>query len=208
MASNTTQATAAHQNTDALLALAQHSIAKDKRAWTHEHHTPKRRLASRGDHGECKRRRHVMTSDIHWADQSRPLNDCEPRNHRQINPEQSCLALQTDSSDPNDQIAVTNLTHLERHLCRAEALHKIKCTMKVIARDDPSDARRESARVLLEMMSAVPDLLTPSPNNVDSKCEVSCTYDSLPSTHRTTMLHAEQATSQQTHCPLSPSHAQ
>ena len=114
-----------------------------------------------------------MTSDIHWSDQSRPLNDCEPRNHRQTNPKQSYLALQTDSSDPDDQIAVTNLTRLERHLCRAEALHKIKCTMKLIAREDPSDARRESARVLLEMMSDVPDLLTTSPNNLDSECEVS-----------------------------------
>jgi hypothetical protein len=208
MASSSTQSAAAHQNTDALLALAQHSIAKDSGAWAQEHRTPKRRLASRRDHGECKRRRHVMTSDIHWSDQSRPLNDCEPRNHRQTNPKQSYLALQTDSSDPDDQIAVTNLTRLERHLCRAEALHKIKCTMKVIAREDPSDARRESARVLLEMMSDVPDLLTTSPNNLDSECEVSCTYDSMPSTHQTTVLHAEQATSQQKHCPLNPSHAQ
>ena len=213
MASSSTQPTAASQNTDALLALAQHSIA-DKEAWTQVRRTHKRTLASRRAHAECKRRRHVVTGDTHWADQSRPLNELKPQTHRvPTSPTQCCPAHQTPQPATNDQMALTNQTTSERHLHRAAALDKIKCTLKLIAREDPVDARRESARVLLEMMSDAPNL-SPSRTNLDSDSEVSRMDDSdsvsnrhsIPTT--STGLDAEQATLQQKPDSVTLSHVQ
>ena len=193
MASSSTQPTA-----EALLALAQHSTA-DNEAWTRVRRTQKRTLASRRAHAECKRRRLAMTGDTHWADQSRPLNNLKPQTQRV--PTQCSLTHQTPQPATNDLTAVTNQTTSEHHLHRAAALDKIKCTLKLIAREDPVDARRDSARVLLEMMSDAPSL---SPTNLDSDSEVSCMDDSdsvsnghsIPTTYGSTGLGAEQATTE------------
>ena len=214
MASSSTQPTAASQNTDALLALAQHSIA-DKEAWTQVRRTHKRTLASRRAHAECKRRRHVVTGDTHWADQSHQLNDLKPQTQRvPTSPTQCCPAHQTQPAT-NAQMAVTNQTTSDRHLHRAAALDKIKCTLKLIAREDPVDARRESARVLLEMMSDAPNL-SPSRTNLDSDSEVSRMHDSdlvsnghsIPTTYGSTGLDAEQAILQQKPDLVTLSHVQ
>ena len=199
MASSSTQSPAARQTTGTLPALSQ-PIA-DKVAWTQGGRTRKRTLNSRQAH-DCKRRRHVMTSDIHWSDQSRPLNDWEPQTQRQMvptSPTHCCPALQTEPTETNDQTAVTKQTSPECHH-RASALHTIKCTLTVIAREDPNDTRRESARVLLEMMSDVSAELT-STEDLHSDSKIPCTYgsDSDSSEFSLPSTCASQATLQQTH---------
>ena len=176
MASSSTQPIAASQNSEALLALAQHSKA-DNEAWTRVRRSHKKTLASRWAHAECKRRRLAVTGDTHWADQSHPLNNLKPQTQRaHTSPTQYCPAHQTQPAT-NDLMAVTNQTTSEHHLHRAAALDKIKCTLKLIAREDPVDARRESARVLFEMMSGAPSRSSRR-TNLDSDSDVSCMDDS------------------------------
>jgi len=74
-------------------------------------------------------------------------------------------------SNPDDQLAsaitIANQKRSERRLCQSTARQQIVCILKLIAIEDADEVRRESARVLVQMMSA-------NPNPTNSCGEVSC----------------------------------
>jgi len=180
MSCSSTQSTSAHDDSKSA---AHYYVIADTETCTQERRAHKRTLASRRDHGECKRRRHVMVTDIHWADQSRPSSLAGPQRQRQTESSTPpCPVHQAELSKQNDQAVFTKQTGSELHLHQSVACHKIKCVLNEIAAHDPCEARRESARVILEMMPA-----ESSPTNLDSDSNVSaldlCESDCESSTH-------------------------
>ena len=166
MSCSSTQSTSAHDDSKSA---AHYYLTADTGTCTQERRAHKRTLASRRDHGECKRRQHVMVADIHWADQSRPSSLAGPQRQRQTESTTPlCPVHQPELSNQNDQAVFTKQTGSELHLHQSVARHKIKCVLKEIAAHDPCEARRESARVMLEMMPA-----ESSPTNLDSDSNVS-----------------------------------
>ena len=166
MSCSSTQSTSAHDDSKSA---AHYYLTADTGTCTQERRAHKRTLASRQDHGECKRRQHVMVADIHWADQSRPSSLAGPQRQRQTESTTPlCPVHQPELSNQNDQAVFTKQTGSELHLHQSVARHKIKCVLKEIAAHDPCEARRESARVMLEMMPA-----ESSPTNLDSDSNVS-----------------------------------
>ena len=125
---------------------------------------------------ECKRRRQV--ADIPWSDQSRPSGLARTQMQQQTEsttptttPHYYDHHHQMGFSNPDEQLAsaITIAKHKrsERHLRQSTARQQIVCVLKLIAIEDADEARRESARVLLEMMSA-------NLNPTNSCGEVSC----------------------------------
>ena len=59
-------------------------------------------------------------------------------------------------SNPDDQITITmaNQHSSERHLRQSAARQEIVRVLKLIAVEDADEARRESARVVLQMLTA------------------------------------------------------
>merc|ERR1712166_575708 len=166
MSCSSTQSTSAHVDSKSA---AHYYLIADTGTCTQERRAHKRTLASRRDHGECKRRQHVMVADIHWADQSRPSSLAGPQRQRQTESTTPlCPVHQPELSNQNDQAVFTKQTGSELHLHQSVARHKIKCVLKEIAAHDHCEARRESARVMLEMMPA-----ESSPMNLDSDSNVS-----------------------------------
>ena len=166
MSCSSTQSTSAHDDSKSA---AHYYLIADTGTCTQERRAHKRTLASRRDHGECKRRQHVMVADIHWADQSRPSSLAGPQRQRQTESTTPlCPVHQPELSNQNDQAVFTKQTGSELHLHQSVARHKIKCVLKEIAAHDHCEARRESARVMLEMMPA-----ESSPTNLDSDSNVS-----------------------------------
>ena len=166
MSCSSTQSTSAHDDSKSA---AHYYLTADTGTCTQERRAHKRTLASRRDHGECKRRQHVMVADIHWADQSRPSSLAGPQRQRQTESTTPlCPVHQPELSNQNDQAVFTKQTGSELHLHQSVARHKIKCVLKEIAAHDHCEARRESARVMLEMMPA-----ESSPTNLDSDSNVS-----------------------------------
>ena len=134
-----------------------------------KHHT--RSSAPRPD-GECKRRR--LVADIPWSDHSRPSVPAQS----QMQQTESTSPTTTNNhstlpelSNPDDQLAsaitIANQKRSERHLRQSTARQQILCILKLIAIEDADEVRRESARVLVQMMSA-------NPNPTNSCGEVSC----------------------------------
>merc|ERR1712166_1117276 len=166
MSCSSTQSTSAHDDSKSA---AHYYLTADTGTCTQERRAHKRTPASRQDHGECKRRQHVMVADIHWADQSRPSSLAGPQRQRQTESTTPlCPVHQPELSNQNDQAVFTKQTGSELHLHQSVARHKIKCVLKEIAAHDPCEARRESARLMLEMMPA-----ESSPTNLDSDSNVS-----------------------------------
>ena len=166
MSCSSTQSTSAHDDSKSA---AHYYLIADTGTCTQERRAHKRTLASRRDHGECKRRQHVMVADIHWADQSRPSSLAGPQRQRQTESTTPlCPVHQPELSNQNDQAVFTKQTGSELHLHQSVARHKIKCVLKEIAAHDHCEARRESARLMLEMMPA-----ESSPTNLDSDSNVS-----------------------------------
>ena len=152
MSCSSTQSTSAHDDSKSA---AHYYLIADTGTCTQERRAHKRTLASRRDHGECKRRQHVMVADIHWADQSRPSSLAGPQRQRQTESTTPlCPVHQPELSNQNDQAVFTKQTGSELHLHQSVARHKIKCVLKEIAAHDHCEARRESARLMLEMMPA------------------------------------------------------
>ena len=166
MSCSSTQSTSAHDDSKSA---AHYYLTADTGTCTQERRAHKRTLASRRDHGECKRRQHVMVADIHWADQSRPSSLAGPQRQRQTESTTPlCPVHQPELSNQNDQAVFTKQTGSELHLHQSVARHKIECVLKEIAAHDHCEARRESARLMLEMMPA-----ESSPTNLDSDSNVS-----------------------------------
>ena len=63
---------------------------------------------------------------------------------------------QMGCSNPDDQITITmaNQHSSERHLRQSAARQEIVRVLKLIAVEDADEARRESARVVLQMLTA------------------------------------------------------
>ena len=138
-----------------------------------KHHT--RSSAPRPD-GECKRRRQV--ADIPWSDHSRPSVPAQNQMQQQAESTSPTTTQryydhhhQAELSNPDDQLAsaitIANQKRSERHLRQSTARQQILCILKLIAIEDADEVRRESARVLVQMMSA-------NPNPTNSCGEVSC----------------------------------
>ena len=107
-------------------------------------------------------------SELHLLNISMDQTGQTPKNHS-TPPTiiQSVPLHQANPTSPTNP--VTNPTTSEHQLGRCAAYEKIICVLKAIS-EDLGDARRESARALLEMMAA-----NPIPASLDSGSKISCT---------------------------------
>ena len=97
---------------------------------------------------------------------------------------QSAPLHQPNPTSPTNP--VTNQTASEHQLGRCAAYEQIICVLKAIS-EDLSDARCESARVLLEMMAA-----NPIPASLDSGSKISCTGETESKSARSHPANAIQ----------------
>ena len=105
-------------------------------------------------------------SELHLLNISMDQTGQTPKNHS--TPPTIIQSVPLHQANPTTN-PVTNPTASEHQLGRCAAYEKIICVLKAIS-EDLGDARRESARALLEMMAA-----NPIPASLDSGSKISCT---------------------------------